>query len=529
MASLSHIRPHTTALTLDQALAGIPVWSLWTNPDLPPQSEESFAPLVTGVSVDTGDLEENWIFVAVPGARRHGASLAAIAKERGATVIVTDEAGGALAADAGLTVVTVTDPRKAAGVIANNFYGNSQDSLVKVGVTGTNGKTTTTYFLRAALAPEFGKLGLLGTLEVDTGSFSTFAERTTHESPVVHRALAATSEAGLAGAVIEVSSHALSLDRVEGVLFDLAVFTNLQHDHLDFYENSMDLYFAAKASLFAPGVSKQGVTAVDDEYGRRLARESRIPLQAVQVLTDDKADVGQAPLWKVSNIHADTVAGGNNFTLLSPDGVSYDATCPIPGLVNIQNAALALVGAMALGVQPETAINALRNAPPIPGRMQWLDSAPGQPTVMVDYAHTPEAIEQLLIDLRPLTKGRLTAVFGTDGDRDATKRIPLAEIVARRADVLWVTDENPRFEDAASIRAMLMEGIANVRPGMEDVHEVTSSRRDAIRDAILEAEPTDLVVTFGKGAERYQEIKGIKHSYMDIDVAQEVLRDSKAR
>lgn len=527
MASLSKIRPHTTALTLDQALAGIPVWSLWRKPDEATPAEATFSPLVTGVSVDTGDLEENWIFVGVPGARRHGASLAAVAKEGGATVLVTNEAGATLAADCGITIVTVADPRRAAGVIAKNLYGSGEDELVKVGITGTNGKTTSTYFFRAALQPKLGKLGLLGTLEVDTGSFATFAERTTHESPVVHRALAATAEAGLGGAVVEVSSHALSLDRVEGILFDLAVFTNLQHDHLDFYENSMDLYFDAKASLFTPGVSKQGVTAVDDSYGRRLAREAAIPIQAVQALTDDAVDVGDTPLWKVQNIHADTEGGGNNFTLLSPTGVSYAANCPIPGLVNVQNAALALVGAMALGVEPNAAITALRNAPPIPGRMQWIESTPTQPTVMVDYAHTPEAIEQLLIDLRPLTKGRLVAVFGSDGDRDATKRVPLAEVVAKRADVLWVTDENPRFEDAASIRAMLLEGISNVRPDLEDVFEVTSCRRDALREAIMEADPEDLIVAFGKGAERYQEIRGVKHYYSDVEVVQEVLRDIK--
>ncbi len=529
MASLTQIRPHIIPLALDKALAGVEGWALWNAPDAHTTVENTFMPLVTGVSVDTGDMEENWIFVGVPGARRHGASLASTARERGASVIVTDKEGAPLAEDAGLPIVTVDDPRQAAGVIASNLYGTAEEGLVTVGVTGTNGKTTTTYLLRAILQPTLGRMGLLGTIEVDTGDFSTFAERTTHESPVVHRALASTRQSDLRGAVVEVSSHALSLQRVEGVTFDLGVFTNLQHDHLDFYENSMDLYFEAKASLFAPGRTRVGVTAVDDDYGRRLAREAQIPMEAVQVLTDDLVDIGGTALWKVTDVHADPDAGGNAFTLKSPRGEKYQVTCPIPGLVNVQNAAVALVGSIALGIEPEDAIEALRQAPPVPGRMQWVDSAPTQPTVMVDYAHTPEAIEQLLIDLRPLTKGKLTAVFGTDGDRDSTKRVPLAEIVARRADVLWVTDENPRFEDAAAIRAQLLEGIRNVRPDMHDVHEVTTCRRDALRDAILEGAPEDLVVAFGKGAERYQETKGVKHYYMDVDVAQETLRDSKVR
>ncbi len=529
MASLTQIRPHITPLTLDNALAGVQGWALWNDTDADTPLEDTFMPLVTGVSVDTGDLEENWIFVGVPGARRHGATLASLARDRGATVIVTDKDGAPLAKEAGLPIVAVKDPRLAAGQIAKNLYADAEKGLVTVGVTGTNGKTTTTYLIRAVLAPTLGRMGLLGTLEVDTGDFATFADRTTHEAPVVHRALAATRQSGLAGAVVEVSSHALSLNRVEGVPFDLGVFTNLQHDHLDFYENSMDLYFEAKASLFTPGRTRVGVTAVDDEYGRRLAREAQIPMQAVQVLTEDLVDIGGTPLWKVTDVHADLSAGGNAFTLHSPEGAEYHVVCPIPGLVNVQNAALAVLGGIVLGIKPEDAIEALRQAPPVPGRMQWIESAPTQPTVMVDYAHTPEAIEQLLIDLRPLTKGKLIAVFGTDGDRDATKRMPLAEIVAQRADILWVTDENPRFEDASAIRAQLLEGIKNVRPDMHDVREVTTCRRDALRDAILEAAPEDLVVAFGKGAERYQETKGVKHYYMDVDVAAETLRDSKLR
>lgn len=483
--------------------------------------------LVSGVSVDTSDLDEGWIFVGVPGIRRHGAALAKTAKQKGATVLVTDEHGAKLAEDTEIPVIVVENPRSAAGMLSREVYGTSTNNLLKVGITGTNGKTTSTYLFRAALSPLFGKFGLFGTLEIDVGSFSVQSKRTTHEAPVVHRAIAAAAEAGLSGTIVEVSSHAMSLDRVVGVNFDLVAFTNLQHDHLDFYNNSMDEYFSAKAQLFDPSIAKRGVVAVDDDYGRRLAREAKIPVAAVQVLSSDDPKIGSVPCWKVTNVRPDLTLGGSVFTLTDPKGLSTEAFCPIPGLVNVQNAALALVGATLLGSPLLDAINGLKNAPPVPGRMHWVPSdLETQPAVLVDYAHTPEAIEDLLRTMRHYTKGKLIAVFGTDGERDPSKREPLAEVIARDADVLWVTDESPRFEDAASIRAQLLRGVSRVRPDLADVTEVTTCRRDAIREAILAASPGDLVCLVGKGPETTQEFRGISHAFSDIDVATEVIRDT---
>lgn len=482
---------------------------------------------VSGVSVDTSDLDEGWIFVGVPGIRRHGASLVETAKRKGATVLVTDEDGAKLAHDAGIPVIIVDDPRLVVGMLAREVYGTGANNLLKVGITGTNGKTTSTYLFRAALSPLFGKFGLFGTIEIDVGSFSVRSKRTTHEAPVVHRAIAVAAEAGLKGTIVEVSSHAMSLDRVVGVNFDLVAFTNLQHDHLDFYNNSMDQYFAAKAQLFDPSIAKQGVVAVDDEYGRRLAREAQIPVAAVQVLSSDNPDIGAVPCWKVTDIRPDSTLGGSVFTLTDPKGVPTEAFCPIPGMVNVQNAALALVGATLLGSPLLDAINGLKDAPPVPGRMHWIPSdLETQPAVLVDYAHTPEAIEDLLRTMRQYTKGKLIVVFGTDGERDPSKREPLAEIIARDADVLWVTDESPRFEDAPSIRAQLLRGVSRVRPDLFDVTEVTTCRRDAIREAILAASPGDLVCLVGKGPETTQEFRGVSHAFSDIEVAAEVTRDT---
>lgn len=526
MASLNQIRPQTTAIPLASALDGAGVWKVWTLEEGTVSPSDTITSLpISGVSVSTDDLDSDWAFVAIPGATRHGASLAEVARLAGAVAIVTDVEGAHLAGPAGLPIIVVDDPRQTAGVMSANIYGPAQTGLVVAGVTGTNGKTTTTYFLRAALAPKLGAMGLLGTLEVDTGGFSTHAERTTHEAPVVHRALASTAEAGRRGVVVEVSSHALSLGRVEGVHFDLAVFTNLQHDHLDFYDDSMDQYFAAKARLFEPGRSSCGVTAVDDDYGRELARTAQIPMQAVQILTDDDPAIGGVPLWRVDEIVADRVLGGNLFTLTDPSGQRHRVGCPIPGLVNVQDAALAIVGAHCLGLTVEDAATGVRNAPPIPGRMQWISSpADHLPTVLVDYAHTPEALERLLIDIRPLVEGELILVFGTDGDRDATKREPLGEIAGELADQIWVTDENPRWEDPTSIRAELLAGIARSRPGLARVVEVTTSRRDAIREAIYAASPDDVIVVSGKGAEDYQEFRGVRHTQTDVGIVDEVLR-----
>ncbi len=480
---------------------------------------------ITGISVNTGDLEPGWAFVGIPGMTRHGAELADRAKAAGARVLVTDQTGADLAENVDIPVAIVSDPRTAAAVLAQGLHGVAVKGLTTVAVTGTNGKTTSTYLVRQVLQPLLGQSALLGTLEVDTGRNRMTAERTTAEAPVLYRALAEAQQQGLHGAVVEVSSHALSLGRVDGIDFDLALFTNLQHDHLDFYENSKDLYFDAKAMLFTPGHAKQGVVAVDDKWTRKLARSPQVPVTAVQVLTEDDPDIGQTPLWRVRDIEADAARGGTKFKLIDPSGASTEAFCPIPGSVNVQNAAIAVVGAHQLGLPLDQAVAALAATAPIPGRMQWIPTDRDVlPAVMVDYAHTPEAILALIETLRPLTQGQLHVVFGTDGDRDATKREPLAEVVAELADVLWVTDENPRFEDAASIRKQLLRGIRKVRPGLEQVHEVTTCRRDALREAIAEANPQDLVVIIGKGAELAQEVQGVYHSYYEPDVAAEIVR-----
>ena len=243
-----------------------------------------------------------------------------------------------------------------------------------------------------------------------------------------------------------------------------------------------------------------------------------VPVTTVSALTHEAAD------WQVRNVTPDKSIGRTVFTLVSPDGSPHRVAMPILGDVNVQNTAVAIVSAVSLGVSLEDAISSVENAPQIPGRMEKVNPTPGaQPLVIVDYAHTPEALEWTLRSTRELTAGRVVIVFGTDGDRDASKREELAAIAAREADVLWVTDENPRSEDPQSIRDYLLRGIASARPDMHDVHEVTTCRRDAVRQAILDARAADTVIITGKGAEWYQEIQGIHHRYNDVPVAAEVL------
>mgnify|MGYP001739811832 FL=1 len=518
MTSVIDIRPSIDPIPLVRALAGLEVQGFYGADGVPtPLDTADLA--ISGVTVSSDDCESDWMFVAIPGLTQHGIRFAHAAIEAGATVILTDEAGREQARERGLgvPVVQVADPRGVVPALCDNVYSAPASRLTTMAVTGTNGKTTTSYLMRAAIASRFPEASLCGTVETHVGPISFEAVRTTAEAPVIARILAATEQYGCGAGVIELSAHALSLHRVDGIVFDVAAFTNLQHDHLDYY-GDMEHYFAAKALLFTPEHSRAGVVCVDDEWGRRLAEQATVPVTTVSALTRESAD------WQVRDIAPDQSIGRTVFTLVDPTGAGHRVAMPILGEVNVQNTAVAIVSAVALGIDLADVITSVENAPQIPGRMEKVNPTPGaQPLVIVDYAHTPEALEWTLRSTRELTPGKVVIVFGTDGDRDATKREHLAQIAAREADILWVTDENPRTEDPQSIRDYLLRGIASVRPGMEDVTEVTTCRRDAVRRAILAAKPGDTVIITGKGAEWYQEIQGIHHRYNDVPVAAEVL------
>ena len=471
---------------------------------------------VTGVAVGSAEVQPGDLFVALAGLRAHGADYAVDAVAAGAVAVLTDPVGADRVAAAGLDVpvLVADDPRALLGDVSAWLYGHPGRELTVVGITGTNGKTTTCYFVAAALAAVHPVTGVVGTIELRVGEETIESPRTTVEAPVLHGLFALMRERGAGACVMEVSSHALALDRVGGVQFDVVGFTNLQRDHLDFH-GDMEGYFRDKARLFVPGRAGRAVICVDDEWGLRLARSIDIPVETVATRVDGPgADLAD---WRVTDATIGLDGVGSTFTLTGPEGVVVSAASPLPGLVNVSNAALAVVLAHRAGVPLEAAVAGVASADAIPGRMERVvERGPGQALCLVDYAHTPDALTLALEAVRPITPGRLVIVFGSDGDRDRGKRPIMGEIAARLADVLVVTDENPRSEDPADIRSAILAGAREVRPDGRDVHEVTP-RSEAVRLGVELAVEGDTVIVTGKGHEPTQEIAGVFHRYNDRD------------
>ncbi len=471
--------------------------------------------VLTGLTHASAEVLPGDLFVALRGFKVHGVRYAPAAVAAGAVAVLTDAEGADAAAATGVPVLVADDPRALLGDVAAWVHGHPARELVTVGVTGTNGKTTTTYFVDAALRAVHATTALLGTVELRVGDTAIESPRTTVEAPALHALLRLARERGAGAVTMEVSSHALALGRVHGLTFDVAGFTNLQRDHLDFH-GDMDGYFADKARLFAPGQASRGVVVVDDEWGRRLVRTAQVPVESLA--THVGTPESETADWAVTEATIGLDGVGSTFTLRGPDGARHAAASPLPGLVNVSNAALAIVLAHRAGVPIDTAIAAVGAAHAIPGRMERVvERAPGRPLALVDYAHTPDALVLALEAVRPITPGRLILVFGSDGDRDQGKRPIMGAIAARLADVLVVTDENPRSEDPAAIRSQILAGARGERPDGTDIHEATS-RADAIRAALALADDKDTIIITGKGHEPTQEIAGVFHRYNDRDV-----------
>lgn len=480
--------------------------------------------VTTGMTVASRDVLPGDVFVALAGATVHGAAYAGQALDAGAVAVVTDREGADLVArehpagSAPAVVLVTDDPRALAGPMAAWLHGNPGERLTTVAVTGTNGKTTTTYFAEAALRRLHRRTVVMGTVELRIGEEAIESPRTTVEAPVVQAILHRGLEQGVTAAAMEASSHALALGRMNGLVVSVAAFTNLQRDHLDFHHD-MACYFRAKAALFTPEHARRGVVVVDDEWGRRLAEEATIPVDTVSTRVGSEHAAGSD--WAVVGADVGLDGVGSTFVLRGPDGVQHEAHSPLPGLVNISNAALAIVLAHRAGVPLTDAIDAVGHAHEIPGRMERVierrQAPDARPLCLVDYAHTPDALVLALEAVRPITPGRLIIVFGSDGDRDRGKRPIMGQIAARLADVVIVTDENPRSEDPGSIRSAILSGVREERPTLADVHEGTS-RTQAIYDALDLAQEQDTIIITGKGHEPTQEIAGVFHRYNDRDV-----------
>jgi UDP-N-acetylmuramoyl-L-alanyl-D-glutamate--2,6-diaminopimelate ligase len=435
----------------------------------------------------------------VPGFTRDGHEFAPDAVARGAAALVVTHPLGL-----GVPEVVVDDVRGAMATAAARFHGDPTAALRVVGITGTNGKTTTSFLVRDLLEAAGVRTGLIGTVTSVVGGREREVVRTTPEAIDLQRLFAEVLDAGDEACVMEVSSHALELRRASAIHWAVAVFTNLTQDHLDFHP-TMEDYFLAKERLFAasPGVR---LANGDDPYGRRLAE--RFP-GTLTFAIDRPADYRAVA---VSSGFA-----GSAFTLQSPDG-AFDVHIPLPGRFNVLNALAAFAAVRALGVGAEAAAGALAAAGRVPGRFEPVDE--GQPfAVLVDYAHTPDSLENVLRAARELRSGKVMCVFGCGGDRDRGKRPLMGEIAARLADWAILTSDNPRSEDPEAI-------LDEVEAGMDDVpHDREVDRRRAIARAVELAEPGDVVVIAGKGHEQGQEFAdGHKEPFDDRVVAAEALR-----
>ena len=473
-----------------------------TAPDVP----------VTGVTLDSRAVRPGDLYAALPGSKAHGAQFAGDAAAAGAVACLTDVDGRSAAGAAGLATYVVDDPRHLLGELAAWVYGDPAERLTTIGVTGTNGKTTTAYLLESGLrAAGQGGTGLVGTIETRVGDEVVDSVRTTPEAPDLQALLAVMVQRGVGAVAMEVSSHALVLGRVDGTVFDVAVFTNLSEDHLDFHADLED-YFAAKASLFTPQRARTGVVVVDDEYGARLAASAGVPV--VTVSSD-----GRAADWRVT----DPVVGprGSTWTLRGPAGEEAACSTALAGDFNLANAAVAVVALVTAGVDLAAAADGVAACPGVPGRMERVSGDTDPVLGLVDYAHSPDSLQQLLATSRGLAGGhRVLVVVGAGGDRDPHKRPAMGEIAARDADIAVLTSDNPRSEDPLAILAALRTGADRV-PGAHV--EVVADRRAAIEQAVAAARPGDVVVVAGKGHERGQEVAGVVHPFDDREVLREAL------
>lgn len=483
---------------------------------------------ITGITMDSTQIIDGDLFVGLPGRRQHGATYSASAMAAGARAILTDEDGARIIADqknalspAHVPVLVSEDPRAAMAHVAAWLYrtGVWRESDYRetiFGVTGTNGKTSVAYVLSALLEHLGRPAGMSTTAARRIGQVEQLGGLTTPESTELHALLARMREDEVRDIVLEVSAQALTRNRVDAIEFDVAGFTNLSHDHLDDYD-SMEAYYQAKLELFNPERAHRGVVCVDSQWGMQLAQDVRIPAVTITSRPDRDAD------WRVE---VTTERLDSTSFVLHGRGVEIHSSIPIMGFTSASNAALAMVMLIESGVDAEFLADTVRDGIDvyIPGRAEIVSES-GDPTVIIDYAHTPDAFETLLQGVRRIHTGRVIFVFGAPGSRDTTKRGEMARIAARDADVVVVTDYNPRMEDPALIRKVLLDAIREVEPGQE-VHEVPEPR-DAIRAAIQMAAPGDVVVYAGPGHRDTHEVGGKKLPFSARDEARLALEETR--
>ncbi|MEI8057560.1 MAG: UDP-N-acetylmuramoyl-L-alanyl-D-glutamate--2,6-diaminopimelate ligase [Actinomycetes bacterium] len=468
---------------------------------------------VTGVTHDSRAVRPGDLYAALPGFNTHGAEFVGAAVESGASAILTDPAGADRAVRAGVPVLVVDDPRAALGGVADFIYDSPSSELLVIGITGTNGKTTTSFLVDAGLRAAGHLTGLIGTVGNRIGDDAVPSMRTTPEATDVHALLAVMRERGVTAVTMEVSSHALRLGRVDGVRFAVGAFTNLSADHLDFHTD-MDDYFEAKASLFSPAHIASAVIDIDESFGRELV--VRALSNGLPVTTYGLGPAGAD--WTVSEMQARP--GGTTAQVSGPLGLQFALDVCLPGEFNVANALCAMAVLASVDVDLQLAASGIAGCDGVPGRMERVrdPDAVRDLVALVDYAHTPDAVERATVAARAGISGRVLVVLGAGGDRDSLKRPVMGELAATNSDVLFVTDDNPRSEVPEAIRAAILEGAYRVAGA--DVREI-ADRREAIRFAVAEAKTGDVILILGKGHESGQDVGGVVRPFDDrVELAQ---------
>jgi UDP-N-acetylmuramoyl-L-alanyl-D-glutamate--2,6-diaminopimelate ligase len=468
------------------------------------QGIETGSVTVSGITHDSRAVQPGDLYAALPGAHTHGARFAAAVLGAGAAAIITDAAGWGVISQtvnvADLVPVIVTaDVRAAVGGVASLVYGDPSHHMRVVGVTGTNGKTTSTWMVEGALRAAGITTAVIGTAGVRLGDAVIPSARTTPEAPDLQALLALLHERGADVVAMEVSSHALALHRVDGTKFAVLGFTHLTQDHLDFH-GDMDSYFLSKQRLFTREFADHAVVVVDDEWGRRIAAETALSVTTVSA-------AGSPAAWSVRG-QSHAADGGQVFTAVDPRGLGHEVTLKLTGQFNVANSLLSLGLVAELGIAVDEAISGLATVD-VPGRMEQV-LVPGAAVGIVDYAHTPDAVRRA-VDAAVHPGRRLVVVLGAGGDRDADKRPQMGAAAAELADVVVVTDDNPRSEDPAVIRGSVASGTGR---GRADVIEV-AGRREAIARAVAAAGEDGIVLVLGKGHETGQEVAGVMHPFDD--------------
>jgi len=452
---------------------------------------------VTGVSIDSHQIEPGDVFIAVPGAKTHGATHTGSAKLNGAVAVVTDEVGAALVTD--LPVLIVSNPRSAAGTIAAWLHNEPMRDLFSVAITGTNGKTTVTTLIHQIAMAAGRQSGLVGTVETRIGDEIVSAIRTTPEAPELQSLAAVMRERHMRNLFMEVSSHAVSLNRIAGSHFNIAAFTNLSQDHLDFHKD-MNEYFAAKAALFTHQFADTAYINMDGAWGEKLLALQELP--AVKISRNQKsAD------WYFERI--ETGVRNTEIAIRGVGGILIETNTKLVGDFNLDNLLLAIAISVASGIDPIDIAAIVPKLAGAEGRLEQVDL--GQPfKALVDYAHSPDSVASVLAALRKNTSGKIIAVLGCGGDRDKSKRPLMGAALLAGSDVAIFTSDNPRSEDPTQI---IKEMVSELK--LPDSSSIELDRKRAIEIAVAAANPGDVVVLLGKGHEQGQEVNGAKHEFDD--------------